>query len=129
MLPCLDHGRAGNAHGYASAYFQGKYTMVHRKVYCQHNGVTLASIEGQVVRHTCDNKRCKEPTHLLLGSQADNIADTIGKTGSTVRAVLTNEDVTELRRLFAIGATRKELAARFGVSYQSVKQIILGVRR
>lgn len=30
---------------------------------------------GMVVRHSCDNGRCCNPTHLLIGTQADNLAD------------------------------------------------------
>lgn len=129
MLPCKDHGKAGNAHGYASAYYQGKYTMRHRKAFCIANGVNLADLVG-VVRHTCDNKRCEEPTHLLLGTHADNIADTCGKAGSQVKTrVLSDAEVAEVRRLFTLGATRNELTTRYGVKYQTIKQIILGTRR
>lgn len=129
MLPCIDHGKAGNAGGYSSAYFQGKYTMQHRKVYCLHNSVNLADLLG-VVRHTCDNKRCIEPTHLVNGNQADNARDTIGKAGSRVRTkVLTDAEVAEVRRLFSLGAKRADLALSFGVTYQAIKQFILGVRR
>jgi HNH endonuclease len=28
-----------------------------------------------VVRHTCDNRRCCNPAHLIMGTQADNIRD------------------------------------------------------
>jgi len=31
--------------------------------------------DGAVVRHTCDNPPCCNPAHLLIGTQADNIAD------------------------------------------------------
>lgn len=30
---------------------------------------------GKVIRHTCDNRRCVNPEHLVLGTQADNIRD------------------------------------------------------
>jgi HNH endonuclease len=42
---------------------------------------------GRVVRHSCDNPRCINPDHLVLGSQADNLMDARvrGRTISTER--------------------------------------------
>ncbi len=31
--------------------------------------------DGSVVRHTCDNPPCCNPTHLVLGSYSDNLRD------------------------------------------------------
>ena len=49
--------------------------------------------------------------------------------GSRCRASkLTEDDVVEIRRLRAEGVSMKELAARFGVTYENVLAIFAGGR-
>lgn len=48
---------------------------LHRITYANHNNLTLDSISGKVVRHMCDNTRCINPHHLLIGTQVDNLKD------------------------------------------------------
>lgn len=35
--------------------------------------------DGLQINHKCDNKSCVNPAHLYAGTQAQNMADTIGK--------------------------------------------------
>ena len=77
---CVDHGRDRSLRpeGYLMVGIpgvRGRCTMKHRLVYCEYVGVSLAYIEDKVVRHTCDNPRCIEPTHLIIGTRADNNKD------------------------------------------------------
>jgi hypothetical protein len=54
---------------------RSRCTALHRLVYVHHNGLLLEDIANQVVRHTCDNPRCVNPMHLVLGTRADNNRD------------------------------------------------------
>lgn len=46
--------------------------MAHKFSYELAHGLVPA---GKVVRHRCDNPKCVRPDHLLVGTQADNLAD------------------------------------------------------
>ena len=45
----------------------------YRFVFCVLNGEIVS--RDQVVRHRCHNRRCINPDHLVLGTQADNKRD------------------------------------------------------
>lgn len=87
-----------------------------------------------VVRHRCDNPPCCNPSHLLLGTKADNSADMVQrqrqgerpapKGQAHYRAVLTDEDVVLIRELGEQGWTQQALADRFGVCQTSVWRIL-----
>lgn len=85
---------------------------------------------GRFVCHRCDNPPCCNPSHLFLGTPAENSADMKGKgrarTGQRRRA-LTDEQVREVRRLYAEGdLSTHELAPMFGVSAMTVWKIAVG---
>ncbi len=80
MTECKDHGRTKSLapEGYALVahpVHKSRCTALHRLVYASANGLLFEAIKGIVVRHTCDNPRCIEPTHLIGGSLADNNRD------------------------------------------------------
>lgn len=85
---------------------------------------------GECVLHRCDNRRCVNPEHLFLGSQAVNVADMVekGRDGDhrgerNGRAKLTAEQAIEIRRAPKGG---RHLAELYGVSYALVKMIRRG---
>ena len=51
---------------------KAKLLTVHRLFYRQYKGEIP---DGLQVRHTCDMRNCCNPEHMLLGTQADNMAD------------------------------------------------------
>ena len=60
--------------GYGALLVDGATLLAHRYSYTLHVGPIP---EGMIVRHSCDNPRCVNPDHLLLGIQMDNHADKI----------------------------------------------------
>lgn len=89
--------------------------------------------DGMVVCHRCDNPPCVNPSHLFLGTQADNMRDCKAKGRTNAprgvdhpRAKLTEADVVEMRSLRASGSTLASLAARFGVPVSAVSNTCTG---
>jgi hypothetical protein len=86
---------------------------------------------GLFVCHRCDRPSCCNPDHLFLGTCADNVSDMRSKDRHargerSPHAKLTEGQVDEMRRLFASGSTRDELAERFGVSGATAGDAIRG---
>jgi hypothetical protein len=105
-MTCKDHGRVKSLspEGYALVGIPGvrsRCTRLHRLVYAETAGVALAELHGLVVRHKCDNPRCIEPTHLELGTLADNNKDRAerGRSAKHVpsRQRLSAEDVAAIQ--------------------------------
>lgn len=91
--------------------------------------------DGLEVLHSCDNPPCVRPAHLFLGTQATNIVDmdTKGR-GHRVRLVgeqhgmakLTRAQAMEIRRLHARGHQISAIAKQFGVTWTTIKGIVIG---
>jgi hypothetical protein len=80
--------------------------------------------KGQVVRHTCDNSLCINPDHLILGTQADNVADREargrrkGINGEMIgTSRLTAAQVLEIR---ASDLSYAQLAEKYGVDKSTI---------
>lgn len=83
---------------------------------------------GLNVCHRCDNHACVNPSHLFVGTSADNSADMVRKNrqakGSRVgTSKLTESEVRAIRALYP-RMTQKALAAKFGVSSPLIHAII-----
>ncbi len=58
--------------GYRFMRIAGIRTRVHRLAYWVFNN---KSPKGKVIRHTCDNRECINPNHLVAGTKRDNTQD------------------------------------------------------
>ncbi|WP_171935781.1 HNH endonuclease signature motif containing protein [Escherichia coli] len=82
--------------------------------------------DGYVVRHKCDNPSCINPSHLEVGTQAENIKDKVTRgrqaSGCSIGvSKLTEEIVRDIR---SSGLKVSLLAERYGVSTVSIRNIL-----
>jgi hypothetical protein len=94
--------------------------------------------DGLFVLHRCDVRLCVRPTHLFLGTAADNSADMVRKGRgrwpgpktplrgeSHPMAKLTLAQVQEIRRRYrAGGITQAHLGAEYGVDQTTVSDLL-----
>lgn len=107
--------------------------MAHRYSYMLANGLNELP-EGMHIMHSCDRRSCVNPSHLSLGTAKENRQDCLSKgrsvfaNGDAVarkgtdngRAVLSEDDVRQIRSLLNSGITQKTIAKQFGVSPATV---------
>lgn len=125
-----------NSHGYGQfAIYRGKsrkWVYAHRLSY---ELSTAESIDGKVIRHSCDNPPCVNPEHLQPGTQAQNVRDAIDRGRSVPppihygsshhHARLTEECVRKIRQRYAAGGiTQTALAVEFGISQTVISDLI-----
>lgn len=107
-----------------------KLVYAHRLSYEIHNGTFPAAF---CVCHTCDVRSCVNPSHLFLGTIADNNLDMFAK-GRDVQnpkfgaanhsAKLTEDQVRAIRDLYAQGMSQTELSRMFSVSQSNISDIV-----
>lgn len=111
----------------------GRTIYAHRLAYVLATGVDPL---GKAVCHHCDNPPCCNPSHLFLGSIADNVRDMIAKGRKAVcrgggprgeqvgGAKLNAAKVREIRARAAAGEGSGYLGKAYGVDSSSVRQIV-----
>jgi DNA-binding transcriptional regulator YiaG len=129
--------------GYGQLYLAGKQRKAHRVAWQLENMEPIP--DGMEVCHRCDNRRCCNPAHLWLGTHQQNMNDAVtkrrlGRHGKGFESHpenimrgerhwnsrLTEEQVVRIRQQAASGASRKSLAAEYGVTQIMVGHIITG---
>lgn len=126
-------GKRGR-HGYGRFKIKGKEYFAHRLAYELEYGPVP---EGMGVLHHCDNPPCCNPSHLFIGTQADNVSDMMNKERDLEgrekakrlgeqhhKARLTEVDVRAIREQRANGRICREIAADFGVTREAVQSIV-----
>lgn len=135
---CWPWTRATAGGGYGECWFHlpdgTVETVASRAAYFLANGQPPQP--GLFVRHTCDNKPCCNPAHLVEGTQLENVRDCIErgrkvpvvglKGEANPQAKLSCAAVAQIKRDLAAGAPKTVLAARHGISTSVISHIDKG---
>ncbi len=115
--------------GYGAIKSDGKVISAHRLSYVIAYGEPK---DGGIVRHTCDNRLCCNPAHLIVGTPTDNVHDMQDRgqfhavSGElSPHAILTEPTVRaiwEIRKLTSHGAMK--IARQLKVPVDAVKGVL-----
>lgn len=125
---CWVWQKAKHKQGYGNFSYKRKCLLAHRVSWMLHYGELDKDI---LVLHKCDNPPCVNPEHLFLGTDRDNVKDSISK-GRFTRAKgegqwfskLTDENVLEIRKMAFEGIMQKDIAKKFGMDWRHIGAII-----
>lgn len=123
---CISH--RPNKEGYINVKVKGLHYRLHRYIYqkIKLNGEPIP--DGIVVRHTCDNKICVNPEHLIPGTQYDNVEDMVNRNRQSKGeeqwySKLTEVQVLEIYNSKEIGVS---IAKRMNIDSSTVYHIRAG---
>jgi len=118
-----------NTFGYIQASLCGRRWLAHRLAYALRHGPIP---EGLHVLHGCDNRLCRNPDHLRVGTQRDNLQDAKERDrlprgpGSRPRKLTGRDAVTIQGLRWFDKLTLSQLAEAFGVGILAIRAVLGG---
>ncbi|MBV8885564.1 MAG: HNH endonuclease [Chroococcidiopsidaceae cyanobacterium CP_BM_RX_35] len=114
--------------GYGFFRRNGKRIYAHRDAYEKVFGKIP---DGVFVCHKCDNPSCIKSEHLFLGTPKENSRDIVSKDrhsygGRNGMARLAEQDIIEIRKLYAAGKNQQEIAKLFKASRCYISEVVHG---
>jgi len=108
--------------GYGQMRVNGRLEMIHRISFFLDRGIW-----PNVCRHTCDNKLCFNPGHLIDGTQLDNMQDAMDR--NRIVTHYSDEQLEKVRVLRESGLTYREISTEIGISQAQISRVLRGIQR
>ncbi|EGK88108.1 hypothetical protein D0A34_25250 [Microcoleus vaginatus PCC 9802] len=129
---CINWQGSKFGNGYARKWIDGKTVLVHRLVLESKIAGFLGS--GYFGCHTCDNRSCINPAHLVVGTAAENTGQMMKRDRKTPRrksipgigklSILSegcaNEQLREIQAKYLAGTIKSHLIKEYGVHYETI---------
>lgn len=113
-----------NKDGYGIFTVEQNAYLSHRYMYELLNGE-----QPEVVRHTCDNRKCCNPAHLKGGTHRDNVMDRVNK-GRSAKGEQNGKarlSASQVLQILADKRKSREIAADYKIDPSTVRHIKNGV--
>ena len=130
---CMEFQGCIQSNGYSRITINHVTDYGHRHAYRLANGEIG---EGLDVRHTCDNRPCINPAHLITGTRLQNMRDAVSRgrqaKGSRLpQTKISEESKAAITELAKAGVPYRVIAAQYGIVPQHAGYVALnnGVRR
>lgn len=120
---CWEWRGSLNTGGYGNLTAASRAKLAHRASWEMHFGPIP---DGLCVMHRCDNRRCVNPAHLVLGTYLDNNRDGFAKGRMRPRGKvpLTEAQQQEICARWLEGAKAAHLGREFGITPQGIARMV-----
>jgi DNA invertase Pin-like site-specific DNA recombinase len=129
LTGCINWQGSKLGNGYGRKWSQGKMVLVHRLVLESKIAGFLGS--GHFACHTCDNRSCINPAHLVVGTAAENTGQMMERKRKTPRrksipgiGKLSIEQLREIQTKYSSGTIKNHLAKEYGVDHDTITKIL-----
>jgi hypothetical protein len=127
---CWEFTGRPSSNGYGQLSHNGKMRTLHRYAYEAFNEQRIPP--GMLVRHTCDNRLCANPEHLILGTHRDNALDAVQRNPTRKGPGHPSSDKSIRRFVHNSGdvfvGTVVEFYSKLGLRNSSVWRMVKGKR-
>ncbi len=107
------------ARGYGQFSFDGKWTLAHRVSWILYRG---SIPDDMLVLHKCNNTSCVNPDHLYIGTQYENVMDSI-RAGDHSVVKLNEFDVACIKRMLRDKISQWLIAWTYKVTQPTISRI------